>query len=920
MDAVAECEQHTKQMGMRESSSQWRLYFRKEFFTPWNDPKSDTMATDLIYQQVMRGITVGEYKCEKEEVLDLLAAQRYYCEYPGNTDTAKIKSFLTHWLPEEHKKAKTIDTWVQEVTQKLQNDIIKEKPEIESLKRDIVIFSKNKWFNIFSRFYDASKVYTPTGSYHDSILGLNSRGLYIMDEQEDIKSQVLFIEIVSVSRSRHSVTVQTVSGEECSVHSTHSEDLYTLLSTFLDGLRLQSKYALVIQDSTQIEGAIGVSVTKGDLVILDQPYEVYVQEDVISGTCKRTGKLHTMPRDLLYVLPAIEEPPPEIMGMLSVQLRKDTSHFPTVPLYQEEHSLQNYAKVNFRSTSDNTINKLLSKASFKRSAKDKSLAAWQFQKDAIKKPLLRRTLIKEEIRGTSCRSFLQYMGDAPIKDSMSEMDIANELIIEPAMRSRHMRDEVYCQVVKQITNNPDRSSEEKGWQLLYLLSSCAVPSSDLYDECEQFMKMNRHGMAQRCLEQFRRRKREGARLYPPHTKEHENFSSKSKTIKISIAFPFQKQQHEFEMDPSSRVMDLKKQLVDQYGLESTEEYGLCFGLKDRVISANDEEYFLDALSSVERFWMRPIPISNGTDPRPGPSQPLVTVVHVFYSLIGFFVCLYQPQTRSLTTSSQCCSCFLQHNWILCLSVCLTGTDPRPGPSQPLVSVVHVFFLKKLWVNVEPGKNNNADTMFHFPQEVPNYLRGYHSCSDKDAGKLGALIYHSNFGDDLSAMEFFGDNITALIPTPLIEKKAITEWKKMVEQNLESTKGLKSNDAKLAFLRILSQWPTFGSVFFQVKQRSLKSFPKHILFAVNSEGIMFLDLNTKNVLAKYPYNKIPNWAFDEQSFTLVIGEGSSANKLYLETNLGHNIDDIIMSYVALMMNMHIKRKPNYSGVTVGESIC
>lgn len=62
MDAVAECEQHTKQSGMRESSSSWRLYFRKEYFLPWHNPKDDPVATDLIYQQIMRGVSVGEYK------------------------------------------------------------------------------------------------------------------------------------------------------------------------------------------------------------------------------------------------------------------------------------------------------------------------------------------------------------------------------------------------------------------------------------------------------------------------------------------------------------------------------------------------------------------------------------------------------------------------------------------------------------------------------------------------------------------------------------------------------------------------------------------------------------------------------------------------------------------------------------------
>ena len=33
-----------------------------------------------------------------------------------------------------------------------------------------------------------------------------------------------------------------------------------------------------------------------------------------------------------------------------------------------------------------------------------------------------------------------------------------------------------------------------------------------------------------------------------------------------------------------------------------------------------------------------------------------------------------------------------------------------------------------------------------------------------------------------------------------------------------------------------------------------------------------------------------------------------------------MDDIVMSYVAWMMNTHIQKRPSYAGVTVGESLC
>ena len=61
MDAIAEAFQIIRRKKNPNVQTLWTLFFRKEMFTPWHDPASDPVGTNLIYQQICSCIRHDEY-------------------------------------------------------------------------------------------------------------------------------------------------------------------------------------------------------------------------------------------------------------------------------------------------------------------------------------------------------------------------------------------------------------------------------------------------------------------------------------------------------------------------------------------------------------------------------------------------------------------------------------------------------------------------------------------------------------------------------------------------------------------------------------------------------------------------------------------------------------------------------------------
>uniref|UniRef100_A0A672LNV3 Myosin VIIA n=1 Tax=Sinocyclocheilus grahami TaxID=75366 RepID=A0A672LNV3_SINGR len=788
MDAVSQCEQYAKEQGAQERNAPWRLFFRKEIFTPWHNPAEDSIATNLIYQQIVRGVKFGEYRCDREEDLAELASQQYYVDY--GSEILMIAS------------SQGIYTQKRFVSQRV--------------KEEVVDFARFKWPLLFSRFYEAFKFSGPSLPKNDVIVAVNWTGVYFVDEQEQVLLDLSFPEITAVSSSRcSSLSNQR---DEYTFTSNNAEDIRDLVVTFLEGLRSRSKFVVALVDSHYPAGhdSSFLRFSKGDLIFLDE----HTGEQVLNsgwahGVNDRTKKRGDFPADSVYVLPTITRPQYDIVNLLD-------SGEKVQPYTLEEFSYDHFSRV--------IINK--------GKGKDK---LWCCTREPLKQPLLKKVLNHEELSLIlaldSVIPIMKYMGDYPSKRSRSVNELTDQ-IFEGALKAEPLKDEIFCQIIKQLTENNVKYSEEKGWELLWLCTGLFPPSNMLLPHVQKFLQSKKHHpVAPDCMQRLQKALRNGSRKYPPHLVEVEAIQHKTTQIFHKVYFPDDTDEA-FEVESSTKAKDFCLNITGRMMLQSSEGFSLFVKISDKVISVPEGDFFFDFVRHLTDWIKKARTVKDGTVP-------------------------------SLT--------------------------------------YQVFFMKKLWSNTIPGKDPMADSIFHYFQELPKYLRGYHKCSLEEAFQLTALIYRVRFEEDKSQFHNFTKMLKELVPQDMIHQLSPDDWKRPVVTYFNKHSGKSREEAKLMFLEIIYKWPTFGSAFFEVKQSSDPNFPEVLLIAINKHGVTLIDPKTKDILGTHPFTKISNWSSGHTYFHITIGNLVRGSKLLCETSLGYKMDDLLTSYISQMLTTMTKQR-------------
>ncbi|QQP53116.1 Myosin 15, partial [Caligus rogercresseyi] len=391
---------------------------------------------------------------------------------------------------------------------------------------------------------------------------------------------------------------------------------------------------------------------------------------------------------------------------------------------------------------------------------------------------------------------MRVMGDLPLLANQHEVDCVNTLLMY-CHRLESIRDEVYCQIMKQTTNNKShrKDSCQKGWRLFTIVAayfSCTEvlkPFLFKYLETSAYDKRRAyHGTALVCLQNLRKTFKYGGRKNVPSIEE----------ITAIVAGRSSKRQIYRLPGGTEKIINTKSTTVVA---DIIDELCNFIGVKSE---SEKEEFSLYCIIEGELYTL---PLSNR---------------HYILDL-----------TNGLQHQNE------DFYLIFCRSVWhYPLRKENPLYIEVVFNQIAPDYLEGHLLVMTGGLLAEEETVAQI-------------------SKVAALLHRAADMNEKPSIK----ETKFLLPKPLLSSREIKPpaWVHMVQSNWKDIEHLSSGEAKAGVLQILSDWPLFGSSFFAVTRVSegVKNEEdiEEELLALNKHGVSFLDQITHETLLFYSFSEV-----------------------------------------------------------------
>lgn len=237
-------------------------------------------------------------------------------------------------------------------------------------------------------------------------------------------------------------------------------------------------------------------------------------------------------------------------------------------------------------------------------AKTKDFQAFQQNLSEHERKLIHRTLKRKSKIPSELKAIVENSDEIAdyqqfLNNRSSNLDKLH-FIIGHGILNKQLRDEIFCQICKQLTNNPNSTSHAKGWILLSLCVGCFPPSERFEKYLRSFIRDGPRMYAPFCEHRLDRTIQNGARRQPPSWLELQATKSK-KPITVCVTM-MDASSMNVDIDSSSTAEEMCQKLANGIGLKDDFGFSIFVMLQDKVLPLQSgREFIMDAISNCEQY-------------------------------------------------------------------------------------------------------------------------------------------------------------------------------------------------------------------------------------------------------------------------------------------------------------------------------
>ncbi|WKY16951.1 hypothetical protein Q1695_001507 [Nippostrongylus brasiliensis] len=454
-------------------------------------------------------------------------------------------------------------------------------------------------------------------------------------------------------------------------------------------------------------------------------------------------------------------------------------------------------------------------------------------------------LDSNELDKLACEAFvciMRYMGDEPIRRGETITDSVYRLLLI-CHKNPALRDEVYCQIIRQTTNNKSNKPDSsiRGWRLFSMLTAYFESSIALRPYLVNYLSENAddhrrpyHGTAQLCLQNLNQTMRYGGRKYLLSGMEVEEITN-GKILKRQVYMLPGGNKKVINTKSITVVEEAIRELCLELNIRSPseqQEFCLCYVLEkdNRIEYCANDDYILDICTELEHKRQK------------------------FHFLL-----------------KRC-------TWV-----------------HPL-RLDHMVYIDVMFFQIVPDYLQGL----YLTRQASGHLSA--SACD-DVTKLAAFLHIA--GNEGQRLAVNPRTIQSIVPSALLEYPSQTgdSWATRINRQLRSmSPNLTATQARAGFLELLSTWPLFGSTIFRLDSSTVdgRAMPQ-IELAVGRTGVKLLEPRSRDVIEQFPYDKIVSAQIGnrESIVEMIVGTTSSNRKYEFRTNEGSIITRLVAQYTFIV---------------------